>query len=212
MQLTLWDTESIGRLQQGDEGAWIEFIPQALTFARRILAGSVDGADLDDECFIVILRALRGLPKWDPTRGQSLKSYVYRKALDQRIRYSKSSVSHPKSASLDSLSDDGVEQPEVDGDVYVTIENRARSAAIQAAMTQLDARENVFLRLRERDYPLSECAYMAGYSQSDSPENIIRRVKRKFARLIGEQPFFRDNPDELALIGECPRAERNEDE
>ena len=211
MQLTLWDVESIGRLQQRDEGAWMVFIPQALGIARRVLAGSVDQMDLEDECMAVVHRALLDLSKWDPTRGQAIESYVNRKALDRRIRYSKNRATRPRLSSLDEMQDNGTDQSALDCDAYIVVERRERSATILAAMTQLDAKEYAFLRLREDGYPLPESACTAGYPSSDLPENIVRRIKRKLARLLREQPFFRDNPEELALIGNCPRDERNDD-
>lgn len=211
MQLTLWDDASIGRLQKRDEGAWMVFLPQAIAIARHVLRTSVDQADLEDECTAVAHRLLIDLPKWDSTRGQCLESYVTRKALDRRIRYSESRKGRPKPISLDKLQEDGIDQPAPDLDTYTTVERNERSAAILVAMTQLDAQEYLFLRLRDEGYPLAEAASAAGYSNTDLPENVIRRIKRKLASLLREQPFFRDNPEELALIGDSSRYERNDD-
>jgi hypothetical protein len=167
--------------------------------------------DLEDECIAVVHRTLLDLSKWDPSRGQAIESYVNRKALDRRNRYGKNREGRPNVSSLDEMQDNGADQPALDCDAYLVIERRERSSAILAAMTQLDAQEYAFLRLREDGYPLAESACAAGYPNSDLPENIVRRIKRKLTRLLREQPFFRDNPEELALIGDCPRDERNND-
>lgn len=211
MQLSLWNVESIDKLKQGDEGAWMVFTHQAVAIARGILRGTVEQTELDDECMVVVNKILSGLNNWDPTKGFSIESYVSRKALDRRIRYSDNRKRHPNPMSLDELHENGFDQPSPDCDAYTSVERDERSSAILAAMIRLDPQEYMFLRLREDGHSLSQAASAAGYPTSDLPANVIRRIKRKFARLLLEQPFFRDNPEELSLIRASLTDERNDD-
>lgn len=187
------------------------FIPQALEVARLVLCGTVAPADLDDECSAVVQRVLADIANWNPTLGQSLESYVTRKALDRRIRYADGRKRKPPPVSIEDLQAEGTELPALNADVYNEVEQKERAKAVMNAIMELEVDEQVFLRLREAGYPLAEAASAAGYPSSDSPENIVRRVKRKLERLLREQPFFRDNPEELALIGDAPIGERNSD-
>ncbi|HUV03563.1 MAG TPA: hypothetical protein VMX94_00480 [Armatimonadota bacterium] len=135
-------------------------------------------------------RVYLDLKKWDPSGTQNIKSFVWLKAEDRRKRYIQRKEKRPTVGSLEAMREEGIDIASDAPDPWECLDRTERVAAVTTALTQMDIREQKFLRAYSTGYsPVGAVAY-AGYPSGESPQNIIRRVKRKFGSLLSRQPYF----------------------
>ena len=197
MRLVPWDEDAIRRLREGDDRAWQVFAHQALGIIRERLRGHVREADLEDECMKALARVYQDLKTWDPGRGLSLESFVRQKANDGWKRYCEKQSHALETCSVETLIEGGDDPASDERDPYGKVENWARAVAIGSALSKLETLEYVFVHRLGQGDSLALAAAVAGYSESDPPANVVRRVKRKLGRLLASERYFVENPEEL---------------